>query len=94
MAITTDPERPESQLHELAYTSSKAALNMLATQYAKAIPEIKFNLAAPGYTATDFNNHMGHQTVTEGTDAIVELAMIDTDGPTGTFVDRHGPVPW
>jgi hypothetical protein len=32
--------------------------------------------------------------VTEGTDAIVELATIGPDGPTGTFVSRRGPVPW
>jgi NAD(P)-dependent dehydrogenase (short-subunit alcohol dehydrogenase family) len=33
-------------------------------------------------------------TVTEGTDPIIQLAMIDADGPTGTFTDRLGPVPW
>jgi hypothetical protein len=40
------------------------------------------------------NNHTGELTVTEGTDSIVKLAMIDTDGPTGTFTDRLGPVAW
>jgi NAD(P)-dependent dehydrogenase (short-subunit alcohol dehydrogenase family) len=43
---------------------------------------------------TDFNDHRGTQTVTEGTDAIVRLATLSPDGPTGTFQDRHGPVPW
>ena len=47
-----------------------------------------------GFTGTDFNNHRGTQTVTEGTDAIVHLATLPPDGPTGTFQDRHGPVPW
>jgi hypothetical protein len=28
----------------------------------------------------------------EGTDTIVEMAQIDASGPTGTFVDRHGPL--
>jgi NAD(P)-dependent dehydrogenase (short-subunit alcohol dehydrogenase family) len=32
--------------------------------------------------------------VQEGTDAIVQLATIGTDGPTGTFCDRKGIVPW
>jgi hypothetical protein len=32
--------------------------------------------------------------VTEGTDAIVHLATLPKDGPTGTFQDRHGTVPW
>jgi hypothetical protein len=48
----------------------------------------------PGYTATDFNDNRGTQTVTEGTDAIVALAGIGADGPTGTFVDRDGTVDW
>jgi hypothetical protein len=33
-------------------------------------------------------------TVTEGTDSIIELAMLGPDGPTGIFVDRLGPVAW
>jgi hypothetical protein len=32
--------------------------------------------------------------VEEGTDAIVAMATIGADGPTGTFVDRTGAVPW
>ena len=50
--------------------------------------------ADPGFTGTDFNNHRGTQTVTEGTDAIVHVATLPPDGPTGTFQDRHGQVPW
>jgi hypothetical protein len=34
------------------------------------------------------------QTVEEGTDAIVRLATIGKDGPTGSFHDRAGPLPW
>jgi hypothetical protein len=30
----------------------------------------------------------------EGTDAIVRLATLPKDGPTGTFQDRNGTVPW
>ncbi|WP_433730004.1 SDR family NAD(P)-dependent oxidoreductase [Nocardia sp. CA-129566] len=99
-AVVTDPEQPVSKMHELAYTSSKAALNMITVRYAQALPQIKFNVATPGevanhtFAATDMNNHTGQLTVTEGTDSIVELAMIDADGPTGIFVDRLGPVGW
>ena len=46
------------------------------------------------YFGTDFNDHRGPQTVTEGTDAIVAMAQIGADGPTGTFSDREGTVPW
>lgn len=99
-AVVTDPDQPVSKMHELAYSSSKAALNMITVRYAQALPDIKFNIATPGeivnrtFAATDMNNHTGQLTVTEGTDSIVKLATIDADGPTGAFVDRLGPVSW
>jgi NAD(P)-dependent dehydrogenase (short-subunit alcohol dehydrogenase family) len=76
------------------YPATKAALTMLTVQYARALDGILVNAADPGFTGTDFNNHRGTQTVTEGTDAIVRLATLPKDGPTGTFQDRNGPVPW
>jgi NAD(P)-dependent dehydrogenase (short-subunit alcohol dehydrogenase family) len=93
-AATHDPNRIESQVVFPLYSSSKAAVTMLTTGYARAIPEIRFNAADPGFTATDFNQHRGSQTVEEGTDAIVALATIGADGPTGTFQDRFGPAAW
>ncbi|MGI5171014.1 SDR family NAD(P)-dependent oxidoreductase [Spirillospora sp. CA-253888] len=99
-AVVTDPEQPFSTFHELAYSSSKAALNMITVRYAQALPEIKFNIATPGeianrtFAATDMNGHTGTLTVTEGTDSILRLATLDADGPTGIFVDRLGPVAW
>ena len=94
LAATHDPSRPDSHVVAPIYTASKAALTMLTTQYAKALVGIRINAADPGYTATDFNGHSGHQTVTEGTDAIVSLA---TEGPghgSGRFVDRDGEISW
>ncbi|MEU6865814.1 SDR family NAD(P)-dependent oxidoreductase [Streptomyces sp. NPDC046876] len=99
-AVVTDPAQPVSQMHELAYSSSKAALNMLTVRYAQAFPDIKFNVATPGeianrkFAATDMNHHTGQLTVTEGTDSIVRLATLGADGPTGIFVDRLGPAAW
>jgi NAD(P)-dependent dehydrogenase (short-subunit alcohol dehydrogenase family) len=99
-AVVTDPEQPFSQIHELAYSSSKTALNMITVRYAQALPKIKFNVATPGevanrkFAATDMNHHTGQLSVTEGTDSIVKLAMLDADGPTGIFIDRLGPVAW
>jgi NAD(P)-dependent dehydrogenase (short-subunit alcohol dehydrogenase family) len=76
------------------YPATKAALTMLTVQYARALDGILVNAADPGFTGTDFNNHRGTQTVTEGTDVIVRLATLPKGGPTGTFQDRHGTVPW
>ena len=94
IGVVTDKSRMESQFPTLAYGSSKSAVTMLTVQYAKAFPEIRVNVVDPGYTATDLNSNRGTQTVTEGTDAIVKLATIGSDGPTGTFQDRDGTVPW
>jgi NAD(P)-dependent dehydrogenase (short-subunit alcohol dehydrogenase family) len=94
IGVVTDKSRMESQFPTIAYSSSKSAVTMLTVQYAKAFPEIRINVVDPGYTATDLNGNRGTQTVTEGTDAIVKLATIGSDGPTGTFQDRNGTVPW
>ncbi|HWN32512.1 MAG TPA: SDR family oxidoreductase [Pseudonocardia sp.] len=94
LAVTTDPARIESQFVSLSYPSSKTALNMITSQYAKALPEFRVNAVDPGYTATDLNGRSGSQTLEEGSDALVALASIGPDGPTGGFFDRHGPVAW
>jgi NAD(P)-dependent dehydrogenase (short-subunit alcohol dehydrogenase family) len=93
-AVTSTPGRPENSFQMPTYTSAEAALNMLTAQWAAALPELRINAAAPCWTATELNGHSGPQTVEEGTDAIVELATIGPDGPTGTFRDRHGVVGW
>jgi NAD(P)-dependent dehydrogenase (short-subunit alcohol dehydrogenase family) len=67
---------------------------MLTVQYARTLPELRINVVDPGYTATDLNQNSGTQTVEQGTDAIVRLATIGKDGPTGTFQDAAGHVPW
>jgi NAD(P)-dependent dehydrogenase (short-subunit alcohol dehydrogenase family) len=94
LTYSADPESAYSKLIAPAYLSSKAALNMLTTQYAKAFPAMRINSVDPGFTATDLNANRGTQTVTEGTDAIVSIATIGPDGPTGSFLSRTGPVPW
>jgi NAD(P)-dependent dehydrogenase (short-subunit alcohol dehydrogenase family) len=94
LTVTNDRSRFESTLLGLAYPSSKAALNMITSQYAKAYPAIKVNVVDPGYTATDLNGHRGTQTVEEGTEIIVRMATIGADGPTGGYFDVVGTVPW
>ena len=89
-----EPGTVENAVTLPVYPATKAALTMLTVQYARALAGILVNAADPGFTGTDFNNHRGTQTVAEGTDAIVDLATLPPDGPTGTFQDRHGPVPW
>jgi NAD(P)-dependent dehydrogenase (short-subunit alcohol dehydrogenase family) len=94
LGVTTDPNRLESSINSLVYPSSKTALNMVTTQYAKALPDWKINAVDPGYTATDLNDHRGHKTAEQGAKVIVTMATLDPDGPTGGFFDEAGRVPW
>jgi NAD(P)-dependent dehydrogenase (short-subunit alcohol dehydrogenase family) len=94
LAATGDPGRVEFHVALLDYNSSKTALVMVTSQYAKAYPAIRFNAVDPGYTATDLNGHQGTNSVEEGTEIIVRMAAIGADGPTGGFFDKAGPVVW
>jgi NAD(P)-dependent dehydrogenase (short-subunit alcohol dehydrogenase family) len=84
----------------LAYASSKAALNMLTVQYARAfardssLRHVKINAATPGFTATDLNRHRGTRSLAEGARVVVQLALLPEDGPSGGFFNDQGPVPW
>ena len=86
-----DPGAPWSLL---AYPMSKAALNMLTIQYAKAYPRWHVNAVTPGLTATDFTPRPAGWSVSEGAEIIVRMASVGPDGPTGTFVEQAGTVPW
>jgi NAD(P)-dependent dehydrogenase (short-subunit alcohol dehydrogenase family) len=94
LGYASAPGGPAADILLLGYPSSKAALNMLTIKWARAHPRWRVNSVDPSFTATDLNAHRGTQTMREGTDAIVSLACLPADGPTGTFVDRQGTVPW
>lgn len=92
--VANDPRWFDLVPAQLGYPASKAALNMITSQYARALDGVLVNAVDPGYTATDLTDHAGFQTVAEGADVIVRLARVDSDGPTGGFFDRKGIVPW
>ena len=96
VAMNGDPNNPYYDAKVLAYNASKAALNMFTVDLAYDLRDttIKVNSACPGYTATDLNNHTGHQTLEEGAIAIVRLAQLPDDGPTGSFIHKDGSYPW
>jgi NAD(P)-dependent dehydrogenase (short-subunit alcohol dehydrogenase family) len=94
LGLASDPGSPMSQANYPVYSSSKAALNMLTIRYAAAFPKMRINSVDPGFTATDFNQHRGTQTVEQGAEAIVRYALVTRDGPTGGFFDRNGPLAW
>ena len=91
----TNPERRQFHYPAIIYGSSKAAVSMLTVQYAKALPEIKFNAVEPGFTATDLTPVSGAgQPVEKGAEVIVRMATIGKDGPTSTFQEGESELPW
>ena len=91
----TNPERRQFHYPSIVYGASKAAVSMLTVQYAKALPEIKFNAVEPGFTATDLTPTSGAgQPAEKGAQVIVRMASIGADGPTGTFQENAGELAW
>jgi NAD(P)-dependent dehydrogenase (short-subunit alcohol dehydrogenase family) len=92
---SSDPAWTHVAAKYLGYAASKAALNMLTVQLAYELRDtsIKVNSVDPGYTATDLNQHRGLQSIPEGAAEIIRLALL-ADGPTGTFSNTQGIVPW
>ncbi|WP_018500991.1 SDR family NAD(P)-dependent oxidoreductase [Parafrankia discariae] len=90
-----NPERPEFALPLALYSASKSAATMLTVQYAKSQPGVKFNALEPGTTATDMTAAFGiGRPVEESARVVVRLATLDPTGPTGTFQDEAGELPW
>jgi NAD(P)-dependent dehydrogenase (short-subunit alcohol dehydrogenase family) len=96
LSQATDPQDPSWEHNYLAYNSSKSALNMVTVAYAKELAgtPIKVNAADPGYCATDMNGHSGPRTPEQGAAAAVRLALLDAGGPTGSYQDEDGVLPW
>lgn len=79
-----------------AYTSSKAALNMLTTILALELKgtNVKANSVHPGWVQTDMGGQNAPLKVEEGAQTAVELALIGEDGPTGGFLHLGETLPW
>jgi NAD(P)-dependent dehydrogenase (short-subunit alcohol dehydrogenase family) len=91
----TNPDRPEFGMPLALYAASKAAATMLTVQYSKLQPGIRFNALEPGTTATDMTAAFGiGRPVEESARTVVRLATLGPDGPSGTFQDENGVLPW
>lgn len=102
LTLQSDPNYPAYDYKVLAaYASSKSALNMFTVHLAYALRDTTFkvNAVCPGYTKTDFTNHLGTGTVEEAGKRIAKYALIDRNGPTGKFFSEEintetGEIPW
>lgn len=95
LTMTADPSNPYRSIAGV-YGATKTALNAVTLSLAVELEgtRIKINAVCPGYTATDLNNFQGTRTVEQAAQEPVRLALLDENGPTGTFSNEDGPLPW
>jgi NAD(P)-dependent dehydrogenase (short-subunit alcohol dehydrogenase family) len=96
LTLNADPASPYRHMPVASYSPSKTALNAITLAFALELEStrIKVNAACPGFTATDLNNFEGTRTVQQGAREPVRLALLDANGPTGTYSNEDGPLPW
>ena len=84
------------QLKPYAYSASKTALNQFTVFLANALKEtnIKVNAANPGWVQTSIGSDQAPLTPEEGAKTGVALALLDNNGPTGTFSQSGEPLLW
>ncbi|MEM5435926.1 SDR family NAD(P)-dependent oxidoreductase [Paraburkholderia diazotrophica] len=79
------------------YQASKTALNAVTQAFAIDLEDtgIKVNAVCPGFTATDLSNYApGAGSVEDAALEPVRLALLAASGPTGTFTNAAGRLPW
>jgi len=96
LSRNSDPAYAYRAIFGPGYAASKTALNAMTVAMAIELEStgIKVNAACPGYTKTNLNNYSGTRSVEEGAREPVRLALLGPDGPTGTFSNEDGPLPW
>lgn len=79
-----------------AYSASKSALNSWTVHLAFELrgTAVKVNAVHPGYTKTDLNDGAGMLEIPAGAATAVGMALLDGDGPSGTFVHLGEVLPW
>lgn len=95
LSLNSIPANPHRSMFG-TYSWSKTALNAVTVAFATDLESagIKINAACPGFTATDLNNFDGTRTVQQAAREPVRLALLDANGPTGTFSGENGLLPW
>ena len=96
MALHSDPGSPIYGIKLLAYNSSKTALNQYTIHLAEALKDtpIKVNSAHPGWVKTALGGEYAPMESPEGAKTIVDLCLIDANGPNGAFIHLGESLSW
>ncbi|KAI1773052.1 hypothetical protein F4818DRAFT_131577 [Hypoxylon cercidicola] len=97
LANALDPRARFYETDFRSYNCSKAALNVLALNYARMLDDVGglVNVVCLGLVKTRLSgyNEAGY-TPDVGAERIVEMAAIGKGGPTKTFSDKKGEIQW
>lgn len=96
LGVHLDPAHWLYQLKPYAYSASKTALNQFTIFLAHALQDtaVKVNATNPGWVQTAIGSDAAPLTPAEGARSSVTLALLPADGPSGTFTDVDGTLPW
>lgn len=96
LGVQSDAESPLAGFGVPAYSVSKSAVNAWTLQLAHELRSgpIKVNAVHPGYVRTDMNKGQGELEIAKGAETSVAMALIDDEGPTGSFQYLGQVLPW
>lgn len=96
LTLHSDPSSPIYDFKVPAYNVSKSAVNAWTVQLAYELKDskVKVNTIHPGYVKTDMNAGDGEIDVPDGARTSVKLALIDDNGPNGSYRYLDDVLPW
>jgi len=95
LSLNADPSYPYRVSFSVGYAASKTALNAVTLAFAIELENtnVKVYAVSPGFTATALNRFAGTESIEQGSRAVVR-AVLEEDGPTGSFFGPDGAIPW
>ena len=96
LTLHSAKDSPISPAKELAYNSSKTALNAFTIHLANELKDtkIKVNSGHPGWVKTELGGPNAPIEVKDSYKTSVNLATLDDDGPSGGLFNEEDSIPW
>ena len=96
LALHSAKDSPITPAKELAYNSSKTALNAYTIHLAIELKDtnIKVNSGHPGWVKTELGGPNAPMEVKDSYKTSLRLATLDADGPSGGLFHEEDTIPW
>ena len=96
LTLHSAKDSPISPAKELAYNSSKTALNAYTIHLALELKDtnIKVNSGHPGWVKTELGGPNAPMEVKDSYKTSLRLALLDSDGPSGGLFHEEDTIPW